>query len=836
MPRNKLIHAGALSLLSLALQQAQAACSLTPTAGDDSYACDVAGPTPLNDQSGNNSLTASGSANLPSVTFGSGADRIVISSNAVIGPIQQGTGGDHFEMSGGRVQSLAQGDSRDTFIMSGGTIVGVFEDGDVARMTGGSIGRVDMKLDNNIFDMSGGSIIGNLVTGFGLDTIIVSGGKIGGNVSVSGGNDSITVTGGEIGGEIRASEGDDTFIWKDSGTIKSPVLMGNGNDSASITNLSESQLAATPKIDGGGGSDQLAFDNSTCASPGRYIGWEAVLLSNNTRFDLADKFVLGDSVSGTGTFTIDGSSTLAVGQGSIGPSTAGQLATLNNAGVIDLTGTGASAAEMLTVQGNYVGNGGEVRLQTVLADDAAASDKLVVSQGTISGNTLMAVSNLNGPGAATLSNGIEVVQAQNGATSSADAFTLKGGSIDAGAYRYSLFKGGVNAGTENNWYLRNSVIAPAPLAVVDPVPPVPGTPPQTPPQTPPPETPAEQLPALALPTPAPGSPPLPQAVVGAAPIALYRQEVPVYSVIVPAAQLMITNFLGTFHERQGEQSLLTGTGSVPAGWGRVYGNSIRQGWSGAASPRLDGSDKGFQIGHDVYASQINSDYYQRTGLFIGKSRLRGDVNGFAGGFDNTRVGKTKLDGDHVGVYWTLSSPLGGYLDLVAMYSDLDGDSRSERGVKLDTDGHAVTVSAEAGYPLAVSKNWVIEPQVQVINQHISLDSQNDGISSVSFDNQDYLAGRVGARLKGHYLIDGTAVEPYVRANVWHSTGGSDTVTYNEVDRIKTEHKASWANVDLGLVAQLSSSVSAYVSVGYNSNLDSNEHEGANGNLGVRFNW
>lgn len=59
--------------------------------------------------------------------------------------------------------------------MSGGTIVGAFEDGDVAKMTGGSIGRVDMKLDNNIFDMSGGQIIGNLVTGFGRDSIILSG-------------------------------------------------------------------------------------------------------------------------------------------------------------------------------------------------------------------------------------------------------------------------------------------------------------------------------------------------------------------------------------------------------------------------------------------------------------------------------------------------------------------------------------------------------------------------------------------------------------------------------------------------------------------------------------
>lgn len=87
-------------------------------------------------------------------------------------------------MTAGSIQSLAQGDGRDVFSMSGGTIIGAFEDGDVAAMSGGTIGRVDMKLDDNIFDMSGGRIIGNLVTGFGRDTITVAGGSVGGNISV----------------------------------------------------------------------------------------------------------------------------------------------------------------------------------------------------------------------------------------------------------------------------------------------------------------------------------------------------------------------------------------------------------------------------------------------------------------------------------------------------------------------------------------------------------------------------------------------------------------------------------------------------------------------------
>ena len=381
MPTHKLIHIGALSLLSLALQQAQAACNITPTAGNDTYVCDSGSAGALNDASGNNSLTlpAGGTGTIASVTFGPGTDRVRIDSGTITGAVQQGSGIDDFIMNGGQIQSLAQGDGLDTFLMTGGVIEKEFVDGDIAKMTGGTIGRVDMKLDDNTFDMSGGKIAGNLVTGFGTDTIIVSGSSIiGGNISVSGGNDSITVTGGEIRGQIRASEGDDTFVWKDGGTIKSAILMGNGNDTSLIGNLTESQLSATPSVDGGLDNDQLTFDNSISASPGRYIGWESVNLNNNSRFDLAGDFFLGDSGSGTGAFTVDGSSKLAVTQGNIRPYTAGQLATLNNAGIIDMTTGSNTATDSLTVHGSYVGNGGQLWLQTVLADDTAASDKLGV--------------------------------------------------------------------------------------------------------------------------------------------------------------------------------------------------------------------------------------------------------------------------------------------------------------------------------------------------------------------------------------------------------------------------------------------------------------------------
>ncbi|QXH78827.1 autotransporter family protein [Pseudomonas salmasensis] len=849
---------GLISLQYMTPQPSHAACVLTPGTGNDTYTCDNGSSPGLTDLSGDNSLTLSTGGTINgNVTFGPGMDTVDIRGGVVSAIVQQGAGVDRFNMEDGLIDALFQGDGLDIFYMTGGRIIGAFEDGDLAYQSGGTIGRVNMKLDKNFYEMTGGIIEGNLVTGFDIDTIRILKGFIGGNISTSGGDDNITVSGGVINGEIRASVGNDTFQWLGGGQINSAVLMGDGDDTALLQGLSESTLTHTPSIDGGLGNDQLTFDATTSSTAARYIGWETVNLTNNSRLDLAGEFFVGDSGTGKGAINIDSSSKLVVVNGSILPYTAGQLATLNNAGTVDMTADN-SATSVLTVHGNYVGNNGQLHLHTVLGDENSATDKLVVSDGSISGHTQLAVSNLGGVGGLTRNDGIEVVQALNGAVSSPDAFALNH-PVSAGAFQYFLFHGGTVAGTEHNWYLRSSVVAVQPPAVVTPTPPVtpavpvapiPANPPVVDPDEPPVEPPtAQPVAPVEPPAPAPNqvaaahspqsaasNPPLPTAIAGAEPIPLYRPEVPIYSVDIPAAQIMTLQALGTFHERQGEQSLLTETGAVPAGWGRAYGSDFNKSWSGTVAPSFDGTVKGFQVGHDLYAAETSGGQTQRFGLFIGQSRLRGDVKGFALGWQNHRAGRVKLDGDNVGAYWTLTDPTGWYVDLVAMGTRLEGNNKSDRGLKMDTKGHALALSAEAGYPLTLSEHWVVEPQAQVIGQKIDLDSQHDGISKVSFDSQEYWTGRLGARLKGRYLVSNMPVEPYLRANVWHTFGGRDTVTFDDVDRIKSDHKASTIDFGAGVVAQLSSAFSVYMEGKYGTQLDANDFEGISGTVGLRARW
>ncbi|RVA86405.1 autotransporter outer membrane beta-barrel domain-containing protein, partial [Mesorhizobium sp. M7A.F.Ca.CA.004.02.1.1] len=310
----------------------------------------------------------------------------------------------------------------------------------------------------NYFNMSGGTIDRNLVTGFDKDTIILSGGTIGGNISVSGGNDSVTITGGTVGGDILMSFGADDFVWNGGGIIYGAVDLGGDNDTARLSNLTNANLGATDAISGGLGTDALTLDNVKLDGVSRLQNWESIDATNDTELTMDSNLVLGDSGTGTGSLSVDAASTLYGGgfNTAIQAFTAGQLAQVTNAGRIDLTNGSTGATDSLTISGNYVGLGGLLLIQTELGDDSSASDKLVLSSGTASGSTGISVVNLGGAGAATTQDGIMVVQAINGATSGATTFALDA-PVAAGAFEYYLFKGGVSAGSEENWYLRSTL-------------------------------------------------------------------------------------------------------------------------------------------------------------------------------------------------------------------------------------------------------------------------------------------------------------------------------------------------------------------------------------------
>lgn len=820
---------------------------------------------------------------IDSVDQGEGEDSLEITGGSVTGTVQQGSGIDSFLMTGGSIGALLQGDALDRFRMTGGRIVGAFDDGDYAEMTGGRIGRVNMKLDDNTFLMSGGTIDGNLVTGFGRDTIVMSDGYIGGKISVSGGDDAITLTGGTVRGEIRLSVGNDRLDWRGGGVVHDLIDFGEGDDTARLADLNLSHLGAVPRFDGGPGNDQLALSNVKTNGVARFAQWESITLSTDTQLSFDGTLTLGDAGSGTGRLDIDATSALFGGaaSGRIAPFTAGQRATVRNAGRIDLSNRG-TPGDSFTIVGNYVGDNGALYLQAVLGDDSAASDRLVIANGRASGHTGVGIFNVGGAGAATVADGILVVQATNGATTAPDAFALYN-PVAAGAYEYFLFRGGVSAGTGENWYLRSTLAAsatpapspppggltapplppedlgtpPPPLADAPPPPPDVNPPdaldpaaPEPEPPPPPAEPPPVAAPIIDTPPPVPtavaavpgplATPPTP----GARPaqgaiVPLYRFETGLYAALPPLLAETSLASLGTFHERQGEQRLLAGQGGLQAGWVRLVGQSHEQHWEGDAQPGFDGDIQGIQAGLDLYAN-AEAGHRDQFGVFVGRTRAQGRVTGFALGWKNVAVGRTRLDDKHVGLYWTRVGSEGGYLDAVVMQSRYDGDTQSLRGLGIDVRGDGTTASLEVGKPVwrLGTSAWWLAPQAQVIWQRTRIDNAADAFAQVRFDSDNRWTGRVGLRLAADYDIASNGWQPYFKVNYWRGFDGEDRIDFDS-NRIVNQQDTRALEVGVGVAARFNATVSAFAVADYTRDLESRaqkERRVIEGNIGMRFDW
>lgn len=176
-------------------------------------------------------------------------------------------------------------------------------------------------------------------------------------------------------------------------------------------------------LDGAGGGAQLAGD---------ITGRHGTALSLHNGATLTGRADLAD-------ISIDRASTWNMTKDS-------RTENLRLAGNISVAGSGGPGKTLTT--GNWYGQDGTVSLNTVLGDDNAVTDRIVVN-GNTSGNTFVKVSNAGGHGAQT-TEGIRVVEVRG---QSAGTFTQTG-RIVAGARDYSLVK--KNA----DWYLTSLQGAP----------------------------------------------------------------------------------------------------------------------------------------------------------------------------------------------------------------------------------------------------------------------------------------------------------------------------------------------------------------------------------------
>ncbi|MGF6756668.1 autotransporter outer membrane beta-barrel domain-containing protein [Paraburkholderia sp. GAS42] len=683
-----------------------------------------------------------------------------------------------------------------------GTYVGLISGAGVIEKNGaGTLTLAPSATGGNTY--SGGTLIDGGTLAIGADNAL---GATSGGVTFDGGTLQLTqrvdlagtraITLNAGGGTIDTQSFSSTLAQAVTGTgaltkAGSGTLLLNGVSTYSgATNVAAGTLAlgdaahTNAALTGGG--------NTTVASGATLGGYGSVTgtVTNNGTIATANALPLFSSAA-NGSFTVNGS--------------------LVNAGLVQIGGQGVG--NRLIVNGNYAGQNGTLALNTVVAEDGAASDRLVLSGGTGAGTTSLQIANVGGQGAQTVADGIEVIQATNGATTAASAFRLAA-PVKAGAFSYFLAKGGVTGGSTGNWYLRNTV---APLPATS--------------------TPTTPVAEAGVPLAAEGSPPLPDAPpAGSDPIPLYRPEVPVYAVMPAVARQLGILQVDTFHERQGEQSLLSETGPVPASWGRIWGGHSTFREDGAASPGFDGSVFGAQAGQDLYADTRASGHRNHYGVFAGFARATGDVEGFALGMPNLDAGHLSINAYSLGGYWTHIGPGGWYTDAVLMGSSLTMTPVSRDNLGATTHGTAVTGSLEGGLPIPLSAGLTVEPQAQLIWQRLSINDLNDGVSTVSFNNGNTFLGRIGVRLQGRFDTIGTSWQPWLRFNVLRSFGSDDKATFAGTTVIGTTVGQTAGQIGAGVVGKIGRSASVFATASWLTNLGGPHQRTILGDAGVRWAW
>ncbi|RZL86639.1 MAG: autotransporter outer membrane beta-barrel domain-containing protein, partial [Variovorax sp.] len=406
-----------------------------------------------------------------------------------------------------------------------------------------------------------------------------------------------------------------------------------------------------------------------------------------------------------------------------------RVAALANSGTISLVG--ANAGSTLTVAGAYLGNAGVLRLGTGLP----ASDRLVIDGATATarGTTSVQIATLSGLGAPTTGDGVEIISARNGATTTAQttrtAFSLAGGHVDAGAYEYTLQPGNAQ-GAGENWYLRSTTtFLPPVIPPIVIVPPGESGPPPVVPVTPP-------IPPVQVPT--------------------YRAEVPLLAALPGQFRQADLAMLGNLHRRMGDEALgapatdavtPTASGLAEAGtrwaWGRLVYADLDVAQPGVAEARTAMRVSGLQAGTDLLVTDS-----WRAGVYVGYLDGNADVSGNAHGIFNTAVGSNDLNSRFLGAYATWVDASGWYFDSVLQGASHRYEVRPAGNPTVSGKASGFTASVEGGKAFALNERWSIEPQAQLAWQHNSIDDLLLSGARVQQDSASGWIARLGLRIKG----------------------------------------------------------------------------------------
>lgn len=525
------------------------------------------------------------------------------------------------------------------------------------------------------------------------------------------------------------------------------------------------------------------------------------------------------SASSTGSFTIHGN--------------------LTNNNTINLAAASGTPGNQLNVGGNYVGNNGQLIVNTLMNAGGAASnqftDRLVIG-GNASGSTTVVVKP-SGLGALTVGDGIKVVQV-NGSAAAGTFHMLA--PVQAGAYQYLLYQGG--SGRPSDFYLR-SALENVPVTPTPPVTPPPVIPPVTPPVTStPPVTPTTPTtPIITAVNPGSSTAAQPSENAAPAPIA-YRPAVVGYS-MTPSLNLDYGfTIMSRLHERVGDiASLENAQGTYGNGvWGRLGGQNL----NANSGDRFSADERTFfaQFGKDWTLSSNPAGGSTHAGVTVTIGSTSATFEDSARSVNpalTTGTGSVETQAQSLGGYWTKYLHDGSYFDAVAQLTHYHNKYGDVYGGGASQNGFGTGLSGEVGKPLLIGSTTVaIEPQAQLMYQYLHLNGFNDSISPVSSTSSNALRGRVGFRIFKANLTNESktgAATPYFTADVLHDflTPGNTAVDGASFNGGLSK---TWYEVGLGVTTSMGKASEMYANVKYARNLGGDYRRGVFGQVGYKYSW
>ncbi len=464
----------------------------------------------------------------------------------------------------------------------------------------------------------------------------------------------------------------------------------------------------------------------------------------------------------------------------------------------------------LTVVGDYsgseTGTGGTIAMNTVLAGDESATDKLVI-KGNTSGNTLVTFTNVGGAGDQTV-DGIEVIEVGG---ASDGTFTKPAKNyLRAGAYVYQLEKA-----DGQNWYLVSTKQQPARVPKADDAPVlIEDDPAKTDdPAADPAVDPADDTPAVI-----PATDDITNHIM--------RPEIGSYANNLYAANTLFTMSL---YERLGEtmysDALRTNDKNKSGNfWLRALGGHTRNKMEdGDLTTR--GNWGVVQVGGDLVNWPTSDSHRFHVGLMAGyaheSSRTTSPVAGYSA--------KGKVSGYSVGIYgtWMNQKPEGSgpYADTWLMWSRFKNTVSS--GNYTDTDTYhskGFTWSIEGGYTFPL-KDWRdddgtdnavrLQLQGQVIRMGVRDGAWADAIgSTVQGIGAGNVRTRVGLKLYHQFTNDAKdrAWKPFIGLNWYHDTKAFGARIAGVADHI--DGSRNFGEVKLGVEGKVKKNWNVWGFAGY----------------------